>query len=768
MASLTAKRMIGSGASCTRLFILVACLLLPFLTQASSPVANHTSTADHVSTRAMKTSTPATTSTTEADDEPDYEQVLRNAVARLFASMPSSIRRKLLEADVRPECSIGLFRLMRGFQNLEPWALRLFDASGKYPSGLLQATKADLGAFDECLETVVRDNYGQEVSHGQYCSLLFNLKENRALTERITSLDVLHPLIKQYTEYFFIDELPMTRLGICIINDCNKQDLQAIIDAVRPKKLRIEVESCVTINDVVMTPGQTAIIAFLAVLGILVGAGSIVDIYMSCRKTTQKGEQSKWLKCITSFSALHNTRAIFTITRPRHAGDFDLSFIHGLRFFSLVSIVLGHSYGIMSDAWSRTLNLLILSEQWMSILVTSGFVFVDTFFFISGFLMCLVLDKQNKTGLRVYIFALIRRLVRTTVPLFFLVMCISVLPLMLTGPGAKNFFEKMDQEVNNHWWHWLLQIRNFYYVGLKTVLPHVWYLSMDFQFFVVAVPLFMLLKNRRHVAIGVFTFISLFGCCVSAWQVTRWDIAPFMVFLARQLATIGDTVNKYYIIPSYHAVCYFTGCIVYLVADNFRQRKVSKVVQITCWVVSFGAGSCCMFIKCTWYTGDSPTSALGKMATAFFDRIMWSMFIGWITLACISGRGGYVSKFLSWAPFVPLSRLSFAVYLIHFPFIEIMLHTSRERLYYSHFNQVTLFFAVFLWSYILAFFMYLVCEGPTANLDKLAFSFIARPRNENEASATVQKASNGTQEVALEIPRIVLEGDGKKVGNGTH
>nr|XP_054918962.1 nose resistant to fluoxetine protein 6-like [Dermacentor andersoni] len=768
MASLTAKRIIARSPSCTRLFILVACLLLPFVTQAS-PVENHTTTtADQVLTRAMKTSYPPTTSATVEDDEPDYEQVLRNAVARLFASMPSSIRRKLLEADVRPECSIGLFRLMRGFQNLEPWALRLFDASGKYPSGLLQATKADLGAFDECLETVVRDNYGQEVSQGQYCSLLFHLKENRALRERIMTLDILHPLIKQYTEYFFIDEIPATRLGICIINDCNKQDLQAIIDAVKPKKLRIEVESCVTINDVVMTPGQTAIIAFLAVLGVFVGAGTIVDIYMSYRKTTEKSEQRKWLKCVTSFSALHNTRAIFTIARPRQAGDFDLSFIHGLRFFSLVSIVLGHSYGIMSDAWSRTLNLLILSEQQMSIFVTSGFVLVDTFFFISGFLVCLVLEKQNKSGLRVFIFAVIRRLVRTTIPLFFIVMCISVLPLMLTGPGIKNFFEKMDEEVHNHWWHWLLQIRNFYYVGLKTVLPHVWYLSMDFQFFVVAVPLFMMLKNRKPVAIGVFAFIALFGCCVSAWQVTRWDIAPFMVFLARRLATVGDTVNKYYILPSYHAVCYFTGCIVYLVADNFRQRKVSKVVQITCWVVSFGAGVCCMFIKCIWYTGDTPTSALGKMATAFFDRIMWSMFIGWITLACISGRGGFVSKFLSWPAFVPLSRLSFAVYLIHFPFIDIMLHASRERLYYSNFNQVTLFFAVFLWSYILAYFMYLVCEGPTANLDKLAFSSITRPRNENEASTTVQKASNGTREVGFEIPHIVLDDDGKKVGNGTH
>ncbi|XP_049268063.1 uncharacterized protein LOC125757034 [Rhipicephalus sanguineus] len=223
MASLTAKKRTTSGPSSTCLFILVACVLLPLVTHAS-PVENYTSTTD-------PDSTSPTAPTTTADDEPNYEQVLRDTVARLFASMPSSLRRKLLEADVRPECSVGLFRLMRGFQNLEPWALKLFDASGKYPSGLLQATKADLGAFDECLETVVHDSYGIQVTHGQYCSVLFHLKQNRALKQRLASLDVLHPLIKQYTDYFFIDEVPVTRLGVCITDDCNKQDLQAIIDA---------------------------------------------------------------------------------------------------------------------------------------------------------------------------------------------------------------------------------------------------------------------------------------------------------------------------------------------------------------------------------------------------------------------------------------------------------------------------------------------------------------------------------------------------------
>ncbi|KAH8034023.1 hypothetical protein HPB51_019088 [Rhipicephalus microplus] len=694
MASPTTKKRSSSGPSPTCLFILVACVLLPFEAHAS-PVENHTSTT-------IPDSTLATVPTTAVDDEPNYEQVLRDAVTRLFTSMPSSLRRKLLEAEVRPECSVGLLRLMRGFQSLEPWALKLFDASGKYPSGLLQATKADLGAFDECLETVVHDNYGLEVSRGQYCSVLFHLKENRALKKRISSLDVLHPLIKQYTDYFFIDEVPVTRLGVCITNDCNKQDLQAIINAGKPKPLRIEVESCTTIDDVVMTPGQIAIIAFLAVISILIGAGTVVEIYVASRKKTEKSSQSAWLKYVTSFSALHNSRAIFTVKRQKNAGDFDLRFIHGLRFFSLVSIVLGHSYGIMSDVWSRTLNLLILTEYYMSIFVTAGFVLVDTFFFISGFLMCLVIDKQHTNGLRVFVFALIRRLVRK-----YLLMTICCWASTLWG----------DQE----WQATSLATTH----GLQ--------------------------KKYFRESVDWFPDIQQAAPEPPDWLSRPQAFGDRSVCLSRARGVLHFCLAS-------HSMGY----------RPFHGVSCSQagMVQITCWAFSLAAGLCCLFIKSVWYSGDAPTSDLGKIALAFFDRIMWSIFIGWITLACISGRGGFVSKFLSWAPFAPLSRLSFAVYLIHFPFIEIMLHSSRERLYYSHFNQVTLFFSVLMWSYTLAYFMYLVCEGPTANLDKLFFGSTTRPQVENAASVKAQKGSNLTQEVVFEIPRIVLEND-EKPATGT-
>ncbi|KAH8034021.1 hypothetical protein HPB51_019086 [Rhipicephalus microplus] len=109
-------------------------------------------------------------------------------------SVPSSFTRQLLGADLRPECSLALLRIVPALKKLKPWALKLLDATGKYPTGMLQFSRADIGAFDECLETEVNDAYGNVVSHGQYCSLLFNLKEGSIGDEEMTFLSsVLHP-----------------------------------------------------------------------------------------------------------------------------------------------------------------------------------------------------------------------------------------------------------------------------------------------------------------------------------------------------------------------------------------------------------------------------------------------------------------------------------------------------------------------------------------------------------------------------------------------
>ncbi|KAG8224791.1 hypothetical protein J437_LFUL002236, partial [Ladona fulva] len=72
------------------------------------------------------------------------------------------------------ECRNDSLRYLRELQNLTLWATQMFDASTKFPEGILAADTYQLGHFDECLEVDVV--LGGEVPHqagrrvrGQYC-----------------------------------------------------------------------------------------------------------------------------------------------------------------------------------------------------------------------------------------------------------------------------------------------------------------------------------------------------------------------------------------------------------------------------------------------------------------------------------------------------------------------------------------------------------------------------------------------------------------------
>ncbi|XP_049268062.1 nose resistant to fluoxetine protein 6-like [Rhipicephalus sanguineus] len=307
---------------------------------------------------------------------------MRKMIGEAIAKAPPTFIRKLQTADVSVDCSLGLLKLVRGFRNLEPWALKLFDASGKYPTGMFQGSRADMGAFDECLETAVLDGSGRVTSRGQYCNLMFYIKNATAWQKKMEPvLQVMHPSMYQFKNYFFLEELPIVRLGICVLDDCSQRDLQAIVDAVKPSIVDIEVSTCTTIEPEPWNATQKSIVILLGFLVIIVVGSTTIDLFMqSTRKLA--GKHSALIAVVTAFSAAANTRALLKVADRADADHYQLQFLHGLRFFSLAYIVMGHSYQTMSDTWSRLQNLLSGVSHWPNMMIAAGFGSVDTFFFL--------------------------------------------------------------------------------------------------------------------------------------------------------------------------------------------------------------------------------------------------------------------------------------------------------------------------------------------------------------------------------------------------
>ncbi|KAL1413994.1 hypothetical protein MTO96_007809 [Rhipicephalus appendiculatus] len=390
----------------------------------------------------------------------NFMDKLREMVANAFDTSWSTASRRLVQAEVSPTCTAGLLNMARGMRNLEPWAFRMFDASGKYPNGLLQATTSDPGAFDECIETVLHDPVsGRETLRAQYCNLRLRLTRDPELThELVASFRIGHPRLAKFKDYFTDERLSGVRIGICVLNDCNETELQALVDTVKPAGMNIEINNCVTSIPVPLSSGQKTIIVFLTILGTIIVVATIADIYLA-RKAL--GKDIVGIRAyLIAFSAAANS-ALITRTTEKNSDAYALRFLHGIRFLSMIWIMLGHSYGTISDTLSGLANNIAYFERWENMILTGGYLSVDTFFFLSGFLMCYTITKQRANGWIVFFLAVIRRFIRSTTPLFFMIMCMWVLPAITSGPDAKTFFDKFYYEINNHWWDLLLQVRNF-------------------------------------------------------------------------------------------------------------------------------------------------------------------------------------------------------------------------------------------------------------------------------------------------------------------
>ncbi|KAL3222510.1 hypothetical protein MRX96_004967 [Rhipicephalus microplus] len=577
-----------------------------------------------------------------------------------MASAGSGFARKLLRADISSECSIGILNFMRAMKNLEPWAWRLIDSSAKIPIGVFPRNL--------CRTWGVRR-------------------------------------IANFKGYVTDERLPGFRLGICFISDCTARDLQEIVDTFVGAEVKVTVRNCVTNQDEEISNTQIWILGFLATIAVAIIAGTTFDVFFP-RKI--QGRHDCLVKCLTTFSLVKNTKYIFRLKRCGKSDTYVYGFVHGLRFFSIFWIVLGHSYGFGLHNSCKLVNAVQYFQHWHTVTVTFGYQAVDTFFFFSGFFLYFKLDKEHGNRFIVSIIAISRRLIRVTIPMFFMIMCMYILPLVASGPNSKEFYSRFYEEIRDHWWDLLLQ----------PILPHLWYLSADFQLFLIGVIVIQAFKKKKWLVVWLFGALSFACCIVSAWQIYGTNIPPFLIAVNTTYRKYLDTLNKYYVRPFYHGVCFFSGCMTFLAIQ-----------------------------KHLWYRSDGRASEPTRMAYAFIDRILWSMCVSWFVFACATCKAGPLSRFLSWEGMLPLSRLSFGVYLLHSPIQTLSYYVARERIFFSHYTLVSSCFSVLIWSYILSYLMFIACDGPTANLEALLLAGRRRARNECKDANTNGKTS-GRQAIA--------------------
>ncbi|XP_077544703.1 O-acyltransferase like protein-like [Haemaphysalis longicornis] len=104
---------------------------------------------------------------------------------------------------------------------------------------------------------------------------------------------------------------------------------------------------------------------------------------------------------------------------------------------------------------------------------------------------------------------------------------------------------------------------------------------------------------------------------------------------------------------------------------------------------------------------------------AALHRTIWCAAVAWLTVACHTGHGGLINTTLSWSGLVPLSTLSYLIYLIHPLVIYMHVATSREIVNLDQFSMCYSFLGHTLVSVLLAYVAHVTVELPFATLKGL-------------------------------------------------
>ncbi len=179
--------------------------------------------------------------------------------------------------------------------------------------------------------------------------------------------------------------------------------------------------------------------------------------------------------------------------------------IQALRAVAVLAVVVNH-----------------LSAGWL----TGGYVGVDVFFVISGFLITAHLDRELVSTGRVRLGAFYARRVRRLLPAALLVLGVSVVAAYFLLPYPR-WAATAEEAIASatYWENWLLADRSVDYSAANTaasLVQHYWSLSVEEQFYLVWPLLLWVLVWRRARVVGV----AVVGAASFAFSVHYTQVSP--------------------------------------------------------------------------------------------------------------------------------------------------------------------------------------------------------------------------------------------------
>ncbi|XP_017103709.2 nose resistant to fluoxetine protein 6 [Drosophila bipectinata] len=573
-------------------------------------------------------------------------------------------------------------------------ALRVLDAWGKFPQGLLYGHFSDLGNYESCLSGSYQSvGSGPKycLTHIQFKSLLLEAAGSEALTLNI---------------------------GTCVPSSCSAAQLNRWLhshlqsmfgEPASPAEVRgvlVQEQSCSVSQAAPLGGLDWFAVSIFAILGTVVLLATLLDY----RKASGK--------LIGAFSLRRNVPQLFdTSTAP---SPRVIPCLHGIRCLTILWIIFGHGYMFLLLAPNiNSYEIVVWAQTPFSMLLQSGSTSVDTFFLLSGLLLVLTTLREmerNQGRLHVPLMYL-HRLVRLTPVLALAVLFFMTLfPRLDNGPLWQQFTSSSEL-CKDTWWATLLYVQNYAAAG-RMCLGHSWYLAVDMQLYVLSPIVLIALHKWGKRAVGgiVVLILLLFGCVFSIIMLNE-----LQVFDRRgNLGADSPQMRLIYYTTHARATPWLIGLLFghFLHTQGGRKARLPRWMTPLMWLLCFGLLASVLFAVFP-YTQPGAV-AISPVAGAFYlcsSRIAWPLALCWLIWACQNGVAPGIDSLLGWSLWQPLSKLSYCLYIWHLLVETVNVARTKSSLHFSDYDAFLRFWSDFGVTLLVSLVMYLFVEMPVVRIE---------------------------------------------------
>lgn len=174
--------------------------------------------------------------------------------------------------------------------------------------------------------------------------------------------------------------------------------------------------------------------------------------------------------------------------------------------------------------------------------------------------------------------------------------------------------------------------------------------------------------------------------------------------------------TQYYLTPWCRAGPAIIGLCVGIILHKTKcHLKMHWAITLVGWLCALGTMAAVVFSSFSEFKeGGERWSDTAHAAYDTIARSAWAVALGWVVVACSTGHGGVIGRFLGWDLFMPLSRLVFITFCTSAMMIFRYVYTNRILLYVHDYHMRYIIFGHLFYVTIMGLFFGLLWHYPAS------------------------------------------------------